>query len=198
MVLLAALAVVLAALLLLLAPAAEPEDEVLAVDDGVLLVVVAELLAGVELPVDDEDDGDEPDPAAALLLGAALPNVDAVGAHDTMLGTLILLAWQICWAKSMAFCWSEASHCAIRQHEMEPMKLLSAQMQAGSRPQLPMPPLRKMSAHVVFFEREARRLVFWVRGGTEGVGRGPKVRGMEGKTYRAAGQALELGEGEAG
>lgn len=67
--------------------------------------------------------------------------------HSTVLGTLTLLAWQICWAKSMAFCWSSAAQAPTRQHEMAPMKDVSAQMHSGSRPQLPMPPLRKMVAH---------------------------------------------------
>lgn len=178
---LAALAVLLALWLVLVeleAAEAKPELVLLAVEDEVALVVVvveAELLAGTELPVEDE---------AALL--AVVANVDAVEAQDTVLGTLTWLAWQICWAKSMAFCWSEASHSWIRQHEMAPMKLLSAQMQAGSRPQLPMPPLRKMSAQVVF-EGLA---------GADGTAVCTDVR--ERKTYGAGGEALELGAGDAG
>jgi hypothetical protein len=124
-----------------------------------VVVAEAELSAGVELllPVDE-------------VVGLAPPG-GGVELHDTVLGTLTCWAWQICWAKSMAFCWSAASHCWTRQHEMADMKPLSEQMQVASRPQLPMPPLRKMLAQDIL---EGRELV-GLHGGGEG----------EGKSYRA-------------
>lgn len=105
------------------------------------VVVLAELVAG--LPLEDE-----------VVEAAAPPLLLEVEVQTTVLGTLTWLAWQICCAKSMAFCWSSALQAPIRQHEMAEMKSLSAQMQAASRPQLPMPPFRKMLAQLCCCEED--------------------------------------------
>lgn len=117
------------------------ELPVLVVADVVVeVVVLAELVAGLVL----EDE----------VVDAAPPLLE-VEVQTTVLGTLTWLAWQICWAKSMAFCWSSALQAPIRQHEMAEMKSLSAQMQAASRPQLPMPPFRKMLAQLCCWEERS-------------------------------------------
>lgn len=45
-------------------------------------------------------------------------------------------------AKLIAEFWSASSHLSARQHEMPLMKICEPQMQAGSRPQSPMPSRR--------------------------------------------------------
>ncbi len=113
------------------------EPPVLVVTADVKVVVPAELVAGVVVAVCVAAP-----PAAAL---------DEVEVQTTVLGTLTWLAWQICWAKSMAFCWSSGLQAPTRQQLMAEMKSLLAQMHSGSRPQLPMPPFRKMLAQLCCF-----------------------------------------------
>lgn len=119
-------------MLLWLAALPLPLAELLVDDEVPVVVVVAELSAGVELLL-------------VVVVAPAAPE-EEVEVQTTVLGTLTWLAWHSCWAKSMAFCWSAASHSLIRQQEIALMKSLLAQMQPISRPQLPMPLLRKMLA----------------------------------------------------
>lgn len=80
--------------------------------------------------------------AAAPLVLAAVPlGVPLAVLQTTWLGTWTPLAWQICEAKVMAFCWSSALQPPglARQHEMSLMKELLLQMHLASRPQSPMP-----------------------------------------------------------